>query len=106
MGRQSSILKRERWPSKSPPPLSSNPEPKATGIRDFARLIKEGAAQRAQDTFLFLLGLRQEDTPLVLAKRGGGGPDRVSSEKQPWPRRQLVHAARELTEQSTPRGPG
>lgn len=67
--------------------------------------MKEGAAQRAQDTFLFLLGLRQEDTPLVLAKRGGGGPGRVSSEKQPWPRRQLVHAAGELTEQSTPPGP-
>lgn len=78
----------EHRPFESPPHSRSNPEAKAslTGKRDFTRLMERRSSKEAPDTFLFLLGLRQEDTR-VLAKRGGGGPDRVSSDWKPWPRR-------------------
>lgn len=59
-----------------PTALPSNPEAKASlsGKRNFTRLMERRSSKEAPDTFLFLLGLRQEDTR-VLAKRGGGGPE-------------------------------
>lgn len=89
---------------RSPP----TPKPKPAS-RDPRRCSADGRRSGTEGSGCLppLLGLRREDTPPVLAKRGGGGPGRVSSDKKPRPYgRRVVHAAGELPEQSTPRGPG
>lgn len=71
-----------------PTALPSNREAKAslTGKRDFTRLMKGGAARRLRTPFSFYLACGRRILGFS-PKEGGGGPDGVSSDKKPWPRR-------------------
>lgn len=99
--------KRERWPSKSlppqPPPLILKPKP--PGYEILLGWWKKEQLRGLKTLSSFYLACGRRILPWFSPKEEEAD-QAVSSEKQPWPRRQLVHAAGELTEQSIPRGPG